>query len=349
MKKILTLLLILSLALLPLSGCDWSEIITTIGAPETVPPNVAREPKNGSQYRIGFTYYYASEFMNLLLGGIEAKADELGMKVVELDAENDPANQLNQVENLIAQQVDCLMIAAVDAQGIVPALSMAREAGIPLVVVNLAFSTDEPYYFYGPDDVDGGYLEAQYAYEAARELFPDVKRLNGIIIQGPVGTSAMMERQEGNDLFLDEIGREENLNIFDMQPKNWSREEACTYVENCIQAYGIGGTDGMHLIISHNDEMALGAIQAIESQGYVPGKDIIVTGIDAIEDACHAVLDGKQYATLYQDAGREGGGGVQLCYDILTGNPPETPKQYMELTCFRQDNVSLLLDTIYYH
>lgn len=285
------------------------------------------------KYTIGYTYYYNSEFITLMNQGIEKKAEELGVDVIMLDAENDPSNQITQIENLIAKDVDCLYIAAVDGDAIVPALDMAKEADIPLVAVNMTFKTDEDYYYSGPDDVLAGELEMQSAIDAIGG------KGTVCILQGPVGTSAMIDRQEGNDKVLADNPDVECLAV---QPANWSREEAETMVENWLQAF-----DDIDAIVAHNDEMALGAIMAIEGAGLVPGEDIVVTGIDAIEDGCNAVAEGKMLSTVYQDAGLEGSQGLQICYDILEGNAPEQYINLIDMTQFTKDNVQELIDKLY--
>ena len=93
--------------------------------------------------------------------------------------------------------------------------------------------------------------------------------------------------------------------------------------------------------------MALGAILAIEAKGLVPGEDIIVSGVDAIEDGCLAVKEGKMECTVYQDAGLEGELGVQICVDTLSGNPPAEYSNRIDMTSYYQDNVDELLNTLY--
>ncbi|MDY5022790.1 MAG: substrate-binding domain-containing protein, partial [Blautia sp.] len=194
--------------------------VTTIAAPAAVH---AEEKKT-----VGYTYYYSSEFITLMNQGVEQKCEELGLDLVSLDAENDPANQITQVENLIGQGVDCLLVAAVDSDAIVPALDMAKEAGIPLVAVNMTINTDEDYYYSGPDDVLAGELEMQSAIDA----------IGGsgkiCILEGPIGQSAQIDRLEGNENVLAE---NPDIEVLADQTANWSREEAQSLVENWLQTF----------------------------------------------------------------------------------------------------------------
>ena len=297
----------------------------------------AAEPKNGDKYVIGYTYYYSSEFITLMNEGIEEKCDELGLDLIALDAENDASNQITQVENLIAQDVDCLYIAAVDSDAIVPSLDMAKEANIPVVYVNMTVNTDEDYYYSGPDDVLAGELEMQAAIDAIGG------EGNICVLEGPIGQSAQIDRWTGNENVLNSDAGA-NINLLTHQTANWSREEAETMTENWLEGFADEGIDA---IVAHNDEMALGAIMAIEAKGLVPGEDIIVTGVDAIEDGCNAVKDGKLLSTVYQDAKLEGGQGIEICYGILTGNPPAEYINLIDMTQYTQDNVDELLTTLY--
>lgn len=321
-KRILSILLVAAMVMSMAVGCGSGDKKEESG-----------DGKKDDKFTVGYSFYYMSEFITLMNQGVEDKCKELGMELISLDAENDPSNQITQIENLIAQNVDCLLVAAVDSDAIVPALSMAEEAGIPLVAVNMTINTDEDYYYSGPDDVLAGELEMQSAIDA----------IGGegkiAILEGPIGQSAQIDRLEGNKNVL---AKNDKIEVVADQTANWSREEAQALVENWLQEF-----PDIKAIVGHNDEMALGAIMAIESAGLVPGKDIIVTGVDAIEDGCNAVKDGKLLSTVYQDAVLEGGLGVELCHQILTG---DTPKEYINLidmTNYTKDNVDELLTTLY--
>lgn len=330
-KRILSVLLVAAMTVSMLVGCGSSSSEESSGSESTASSEESGD--SGEKFTLGYTYYYSSEFITLMNQGVQEKCDELGMDVVMLDAENDSANQITQVENLIGQGVDCLLVAAVDSDAIVPALDMAKEAEIPIVAVNMTVNTDEDYYYAGPDDVLAGELEMQSAIDAIGG------KGNICILEGPIGQSAQIDRLEGNENVL---AKNSDINVLADQTANWSREEAESLVENWIQAF-----DDIDAIVAHNDEMALGAIQAIEGAGLTPGEDIIVTGIDAIEDGCTAVKEGKQLSTVYQDAGLEGGNGVQLCYDILTGNTPEEYINLIDMTQYTKDNVDELIDKLY--
>lgn len=292
-------------------------------------PALAQEKK---KIVIGSTVYYMTEFITLMVEGMKAEAAELGVELIVLDANNDAATQLSQVENLIAQKVDVILVAAVDADAIVPAFDMAEAAGIPLTGVNMLMNTDKKYYYAGPNDVEAGELEAQYIIDKIGG------KGNVVILEGPIGTSAQLQRLEGN---MNVLTKNPDVKILAQKPANWNREEALTLTENWLQTY----PDQIDGIIAHNDEMALGAIQALEAKGL---KDQIpVAAVDAIKDACQAIKDGRMEATVFQDAALEGRLGVRVANQVATGNPPAEALNFIKMELITKDNVDKLLTTIY--
>ena len=340
MKKMLALLLILALSL-SLVGCGGTTAQSgSASAPASSAPSETASSGEGETESsgdkgekpvIGCTVYYMTEFVTLMVEGIKAEAAERGAELVLLDANNDAQRQISQVENLIAQQVDVLLVAAVDSDAIVPALDLAEEAGIPLVGLNMLINTDKEYYYSGPDDVQAGELEMQYVMDQIGG------KGNILIIEGPIGQSAQVQRLEGN---MNVLTKYPDVKVLAQQTANWSREEALALTENWLQAFE-GQVDG---IVAHNDEMALGAIQALEAKGL---SDIPVSGVDAIKDGCMAIMDGRFDATVFQDAEEEGRLGVRICMDILEGNPPTEYLNFIDMKLITKENAQELLDTVY--
>ena len=297
-------------------------LLLTLGCP--------RAQAQDKEITIGSTVYYITEFITLMVEGMKAEAEELGVKLTILDANNDAANQLSQVENLIASKVDVVLVAAVDADGIVTALDMAEAANIPLTGVNMLINTDKPYYYAGPNDVEAGELEAQYVVDAIGG------KGNVVILEGPIGTSAQLERLQGN---MNVLAKHPDVKILAQKPANWNREQALSTMENWLQTY----PDQINGVIAHNDEMALGAIQAMEAKGV----KLPVGSVDAIKDACQAIKDCRLDATVFQDAHLEGRLGVRVAYQVATGNPPPERLNFIKMELITKDNVDKLLDTIY--
>ena len=254
-KKILAVLLVIGMVTGILLGCST-------GTEEKSKGDDKQETSSKKEgYTIGCTVYYMTEFVTLMAEGMEKKADELGCDLVMLDAQQDAQNQITQIENLIAQKVDVIIVAAVDSDAILPAMEMCEDAGIPLVGVNMLFNTEEPYHYVGPNDVLAGELEMQ---NAINEIGGEG---NVVILEGPIGQSAQIQRLEGNENVLDKY--KGKIEVLADQTANWSREEALTLVENWLESFS-GKIDA---IVAHNDEMALGAIQALEAAGLTDCSD----------------------------------------------------------------------------
>lgn len=334
MKKLLAALLSAALITAILSGC---------GSPSRTSPAVdgqsagsrtatGQDTGSGKKLVVGCTMYYMTEFVTLMCEGIKAEAAEQGLELVLLDANNDARKQISQIESLIEQQVDVILVAAVDADAIVPAVELCEKAGIPLVGVNMLMNTDKDYYYCGPDDVQAGELEMQYIIDKIGG------KGNILILEGSTGTSARLQRMEGNQNVLKNYP---DVKVLASQPANWSREEAFSLTEDWLQAFE-GRIDG---VVAHNDEMALGAIQALEAKRIQ--DQIPVSSVDAIKEACQVVKDGRLEATVFQDAELEGRLGVRICAQILAGNPPAEYINYIEMKLITQENVDELLTTIY--
>lgn len=326
-KRILSILLVVVMAVFMVMGCST-------GMEESEGSGEKKEEKvKDGDYTIGCTVYYMTEFITLMVEGMEEKAEELGCDLIMLDAQNDAQNQITQVENLIAQDVDIIVVAAVDSDAIVPAIDMCESADIPLVGVNMLINTDEPYHYVGPDDVLAGELEMQNAIDAIGG------EGNVVILEGPIGQSAQIQRLEGNMNVLNKY--EGKVELLAQQTANWSREEALSLVENWIETFG-GKIDA---VVAQNDEMALGAIQALEAAGVK--EDVVVTAVDAIKDGCNAVKEGKLLGTVYQDASLEGQEAIQKAHDILEGKVTEKKLDYIDMPWITTENVDELLTTIY--
>ncbi|MEY4307277.1 MAG: hypothetical protein RJA95_645, partial [Verrucomicrobiota bacterium] len=200
-----------------------------------------------------------------------------GVKVVMTDGQSDVQKQYNQVENFVAQKVDAIIINPCEYEASTPAVDKAKAAGIPIVIVNQTTKSAGDAYI-GSNDLDAGRM----AMEAI------AKKLHGqggvLMIHGIMGTSAQLEREAGaREVFAKYPG----LKLIDQQTASWDRAKAMTLTENWIQAH----KGKFSAIFAHNDEMAMGALLALERAGIK--KDIYVIGIDGIAQALTAVKDGR--------------------------------------------------------
>jgi inositol transport system substrate-binding protein len=249
-----------------------------------------------------------------------------GVKLVMVDAQSDVQKQFSQVENFIAQKVDAIILNPCELEASTPAVDRIKAAGIPLVLVNQTTKSAGDAYI-GSNDFDAGRI----AMEAI------AKKLNGqggvLMLHGIMGTSAQLQREAGaKEIFAKYPG----LKLVDHQTASWDRAKALAITENWIQAH----QDKFSAVFAHNDEMAMGALLALERAGLK--KDVTVIGIDAIAQALSAVKEGRLDATVFQDAVGQGKGSVDAA--ILLAKKQPCPKETMiPFQLITRDNLSQFL------
>lgn len=259
------------------------------------------------QITIGITYQdLQDEFIINIQDAVRAEAKKLNVNLIESDGQGNAENQISQVQDFLAQNVDAIILNPFEKDGSAPAVNLAVKAHKPIVVVNAIVSNlDKANAYVGSQDAEAGRIEAQ--------RMADV--LNGkgnvVIIHGPNGHSAEVQRSEG---IREVLAKYPDIKVVAEQPANWNRSQALNLMENWLASGQ--KIDG---VIAQNDEMALGALKAIEAAG--KGGQIAVIGIDAIPDALKAVADGKMAGTVFQDAKGQGAMAVDLAVDLVQGKP----------------------------
>lgn len=249
-----------------------------------------------------------------------------GVKLVMVDAQSDVQKQFSQVENFIAQKVDAIILNPCELEASTPAVDRIKSAGIPLVLVNQVTKSAGDAYI-GSNDFDAGRI----AMEAI------AKKLNGqggvLMLHGIMGTSAQLQREAGaKEIFAKYPG----LKLVDHQTASWDRAKAMALTENWIQAH----KGKFSAVFAHNDEMAMGALLALERAGMK--KDVTVIGIDAIAQALTAVKEGRLDATVFQDAVGQGKGSVDAA--LLLAKKQPCPKETMiPFKLVTRDNLSEFL------
>lgn len=336
MKKVLSMILATAMFAAICFGCSSSSATSSATSSEDssktgTASTASATGTSGKKITVGCSVYYYSEFITLMANGMKSEAANEGADLTILDANNDAQKQISQVENLIAKKVDVILVAAVDTDAIVPAIEMCKKANIPLVAVNMLMNTDKSYYYVGPNDVQAGEEEMQALIDKIGG------KGNIVILEGPIGTSAQLQRLEGNKNVLKKYP---DVKVLAEQPANWDRSQALTMTENWLQAFP-NKIDG---IVAHNDEMALGALQAVQAKKL----STPITGVDAIKDGCQSIKGGSNFfATVYQDAGLEGSLGVKTGIQLAKGETPEKEKNYIDMKLITKDNADDLLTTIY--
>ncbi|MBO8161830.1 MAG: D-ribose ABC transporter substrate-binding protein [Thermosipho sp. (in: Bacteria)] len=253
-------------------------------------------------YKIGLSLSTLNNpfFVTLRDGAIE-KAEELGIGLIVVDAQDKPSKQLNDIEDLIQQRVDLIIINPTDSDAIVAAVEEANEAGIPVITVDRGANGGKVVAHIASDNVLGGAMAAKFI----------ASMLNGkgkvVELVGIPGTSAARDRGLG---FETELKNYPGLILVAKQTANFNRAEGLTVMENLLEAY-----PDIDAVFAQNDEMALGAIEAIKAAGKL--DEIIVVGFDAIPDAIEAVKKGEMAATIAQQPYLMGQLAVQKAYEYL--------------------------------
>jgi len=262
---------------------------------------------------------FDDNFLTVLRNGIQSYADANGQKVQIEDAQGDVAKQLDQINNFIASGVTAIIVNAVDTSATQAMSDAAAAANIPLVYVNRqpinVDTLPDNQAFVASNEVDSGTLETLEVCRLLKEA--GKAEANVYVMQGELSNQAAVQRTAD---IHDVIGGTEcgvKVNIIDEQTANWSRDEASTLMTNWLST----GT-AFDAVIANNDEMAIGAIQAMKAGG-VDMASVIVAGIDATQDALAAMAAGDQDITVFQDAAGQGSGAVDAAVKLAAGETVE--------------------------
>ncbi len=215
----------------------------------------------------------------------KAYAAELGLNFILLDGEGTGVAQVDHCETWIAQGADCIIMQAYDAAACQAGVEMCIEAGVPVMCAKTMLEDNTLCPFVGQNDVDAGVMEMEWIAEA----------LGGkgtiVILEGPTGNSAAIQRQDG---ITQVLANYPDITVLHTQTANWNRDEGMNLMETWLQM-----GDQIDAVVAHNDEMALGAYDAIADAG--KAGEILVIGIDAIAAAKESVANGEMDVTILQD------------------------------------------------
>ncbi|MGY1636947.1 substrate-binding domain-containing protein [Geodermatophilus sp. SYSU D00742] len=260
--------------------------------------------------RVGVTVYDMSSFITQGQEGMEAYAEANDIELLWNSAGNDVATQASQVDQLVNAGVDAIIIVPVQADSLGPQLQAAQAADIPVIAVNTTL-TDETAITSSvlPDDVAAGAQEMQMMADALGG------QGNILVLQGPLGSSPELDRTAGIQSVLEE---NPGISILAMDTANWKRDEAVNKVKNWISSFG----DQIDGVVAENDDMGLGAVQALNEAG----MDVPVVGIDGIEDGLQAVKNGDFIGSSLQHGRVELAAGLAVAKRVVDGEQVE--KQY---------------------
>ena len=245
-------------------------------------------------------------FFVTLRDGAQAMADQLGFELLVTDAQDSVSTQISDIEDLIQRGVQVLIVNPTDSDAVVPAVLAANAAGVPVIAVDRGVGAGAQLaYYIVSDNVAGGAAAGEYICEMIGGAGAVVE------LEGIPGVSATRERGQGFNEAL--AATCPNVTVVARQTANFNRAEGLTVMENILTAQ-----PEIAAVFAHNDEMALGALQAIEASG----RDILVVGFDATDDAVQAVNDCRMGATVAQLPAQLGAQAVEAAQAILTDGAP---------------------------
>ncbi len=239
--------------------------------------------------------------------GVQKAADELGVELYITDAQDDPAIQMKDVENLITKKPDCIIIDTCDSDAIVSSIEDCNKAGIPVLTMDREASGGEVVSHIGYDAIKSGKLAGQYLADTLGG------KGNIVELQGIMGTNVAQNRSKG---FNEIISQHPDMKIVACQVADFDRAKGMSVMENILQA-----NDHIDGLYAANDEMLLGALEAIEAAGRL--DEITMIGCDAIDDTIEAIKVGKVEATIAEPPFFLGKAILKTAYDYLEGKSVE--------------------------
>lgn len=282
----------------------------------------------GAGVKVGFAISsFQNDFFVTLADGAKEAAASAGIDLVVADAGGDAAKQASQVEDFITQNVAVILLNPVDSDAIVPSVEKANAAKIPVITVDRGASGGEVVSHIASDNVAGGSLAGEY-------LFTVMGGSGKVIeLEGIAGTSAARDRGAGFQQALDAAaGKIERVA---KQTANFKRDEGLTVAQNLLQAQ----PDATG-IFAHNDDMALGAVEAVAAAGMA--QTTFIVGFDAAPDAILAIKDGKMAGTIAQQPALMGKLAVETAAKVAKGETVEKSIP-VEIALVSKDNVDQFL------
>lgn len=298
MKQVWKGILLLALSIALLVGCSTK-------APGS--NDKAKEDNGDKKIKVGLSISTLNNpFFVTLKEGAEAEAEKQGVELVTVDAQNDSAKQVSDIEDLIQQGVDVLLVNPTDSAAVVSAIQSANNADIPVITVDRTADGGDIVAHIASDNVAGGQMAGEFIAEQLGNKGKVVE------LEGIPGSSAARERGEGFHKAIDGI---EGIEVVAKQAADFDRAKGLTVMENILQA-----NKDVQAVFAHNDEMALGALQAIKAAGL---ENVIVVGFDATDDAVKAVKEGKMKATIAQKPSIIGEKGIDTALKVTKGEKVE--------------------------
>lgn len=232
--------------------------------------------------------------------GAEAKAKELGYNLIVLDSQNDPSKELSNVEDLTVRGVKAILINPTDSDAVSNAIRLANRSNIPVLTLDRGANHGKVVSHIASDNVAGGEMAGKYIMEKVGQ------KAKVIQLEGIAGTSAARERGKG---FMNVV-KKDHMDLLASQPADFDRTKGLNVMENLMAAH-----PDVQAVFAQNDEMALGALRAVQASG----KKVLIVGFDGTKDGIAAVKRGKLGATIAQQPDLIGALGVETADKVLKG------------------------------
>ncbi|MWV51895.1 substrate-binding domain-containing protein [Streptococcus uberis] len=294
-KKLGFLALFLSMVLL-LGACGKTGLgNSSASSSKEVTKKAAKDLKLGVSISTTNNPYFVA-----MKDGLDKFAGEKKVSLKVADAQDDAARQADDIQNFISQNVDAILINPVDSKAVVSSIKEANSANIPVILIDRGSEGGDVLTTVASDNVEAGKMAAEFV---VKELGEKAKAFE---LSGVPGASATVDRGKG----FNKIAKTK-LDILSSQSANFDRAKALNTAQNMIQ-----GHKDVQVIFAQNDEMALGAAQAVKSAGL---KDILIVGIDGQPDAHDAIKNGDITATIAQQPAKMGEIAIQAAIDHYQG------------------------------
>ena len=257
------------------------------------------------------------------------------------DGNNDPQKQIDQTNSFIAKGVNVIVVVPCDAKGIVPAVQAANSAGIPIILFGNGAEGAEnlDYTFIGSPHTESGRMEGAYF----AEIMPENASI--CYLAGTAGLDHAAMRRDGMKQAFADAGRND-ITILDDQDGDYVKDEGMRITQAWIQKYGTSAGVSFDGIISANDQMALGAMEALKGANVACGMGegkVAICGIDGTDEALKAVKEGTMVLTVLQDAGGQGAAAVDAIKVYLDGQTPD-PEILVPYVAVTAENVDEYLN-----
>lgn len=245
----------------------------------------------------------------------KSEAEKLGIDLKFADAQQKQENQIKAIRGFIAQGVAAILVAPVVSTGWEEVLTEAKEANIPVILLDRGIDAPQDLYLtsVASDQVKEGHVAGDWLVKTVAD-----KDCKVVELQGTVGSSPAINRKKG---FEDALAGHANLSIIRSQTGDFTRAKGKEVMEGFLKAED--GGKGICAVYAHNDDMAVGAIQAIKDAGLKPGSDILVVSIDGVPDIFQAFVAGEANATVELTPNMAGPAFAALDAYLTAGTVPE--------------------------